>query len=622
MDDSASSCADFALIGSLNERERQILALFAEHRSNQEIANALFLSLSTVKWYARQIYGKLGVANRREAVVRAGQLGLLEAPEPAGSAVPHNLPVHLTPFIGRQAETAAIRRMLLDPACRLLTITGPGGMGKTRLALTVADQLVQDAANVPFADGVFLVALADLDDPDHIATAIADAIGLHFLSSREKLAWQLVKYLRRKRMLLVLDNFEHLLDEMSLHFVIQVLAATPGIKMLVTSRVRLNLQGEQGFPLYGLDVPQQAIQAERASEDADSVKLFADAARRADPAFALDASILSPVVSICRLVEGLPLAIELAAAWTAVLEPADILAEIRSGLDFLASDAVNVPARHRSLPAVFDTSWQLLDPAEREAMRGVSVFRGGFTCDAARAVIGVSLQVLLGLLRKSWLQRDAAGRYRMHALLQQYAADKLAQDAALQQSVSTRHSLYFCRWLAEGEADLLGLSHVARMKAISADVENVHIACLWAAEHGHFVALDRAIQSVGLYYRRETSYIAGDRLLERLACALTGVTDTNGLHALAQILTWRCYFSSMLDDHKTSLLANQALALLCSPSLAGCDTRDLQAKVYLDLGSATWVYTANAADAETYFRRSLSLFEQLDDKIGMALASL
>jgi predicted ATPase len=596
--------------------------LFAKHCSNQEIADTLCLSVNTVKWYARQIYGKLGVTNRRGAVVRAGQLGLLATPGPVGSTVPHNLPAHLTPFIGRQAEMATIRQMLLDPGCRLLAITGPGGMGKTRLALAVADQLVHDTANVPFADGVFLVALADLDDTDHIAVAIAERIGLHSLSSREEPARQLVKYLRRKTMLLVLDNFEHLLGEASLRFVSGVLAAASGIKMLVTSRVRLNLQGEQGFPLYGLDVPLPVARGEHVGEHSDSVKLFTGAARRADPAFALDATILPHVVSICRQVEGLPLAIELAAAWTAVLEPADILAEIRNGLDFLASDATNVPARHRSLPAVFDTSWQLLDQAERDAMQGLSVFRGGFTYEAARAVIGVSLQVLLGLLRKSWLQRDVAGRYRMHALLQQYAADKLAHDAALQQSVSTQHSLYFCRWLAESEANLLGLSHAARMKAINADVENVHVACLWAAEHGHFAELDRAIESLGLYYRRETSYLAGDRLLKRLARALTGITDMNGLHALAQILTWRCYFSSMLDDHKTSLLANQALTLLRSPSLAGRDTRDLQAKIYSDLGSTTWVYTANAVDAETYFRRSLSLFEQLDDKIGMAQAYL
>ncbi|MBN1136441.1 MAG: tetratricopeptide repeat protein [Anaerolineae bacterium] len=621
MDDSASSCADLALLESLNEHERQILALFAEHRGNQEIADTLFLSLNTVKWYARQIYGKLGVANRREAVVRAGQLGLLEGSEPTGSAVPHNLPVHLTPFIGRQAEMAAIRQMLRDPGCRLLTITGPGGMGKTRLALAAADQFVQDT-DAPFADGVFLVALADLDAPDHIATAIAHAVGLHFLSSSKAPAMQLANYLRRKRLLLVLDNFEHLLGGASLRFVSDVLAAAPGIKMLVTSRVRLNLQGEQGFPLYGLDLGLTIPNGEPMDGHSDSIKLFADAARRADPAFTLNTAMLAPVISMCCLVEGMPLAIELAAAWTAALAPADILAEIRNGLDFLASDAANVPARHRSLPAVFDTSWQLLDRAEREAIRGLSVFRGGFTCDAARAVTGVSLQVLLGLVRKSWLQRDAAGRYRMHALLQQYAVGRLAQDTALQQTVRTRHSLYFCRWLAEGKADLLGLGHVARMKAISADAENVHAACLWAAEYGHFAELDRAIESLGLYYRRETSYLAGDRLLDQLARDLTGVTDTNALYALARILTWRCYFSSMLDDHNTTLLADQALALLRSPSLAGRDTRDLQARVYLGLGSATWVYTANAVEAETHFCRSLGLFEQLDDQIGMALASL
>ncbi len=211
----------------------------------------------------------------------------------------------------------------------------------------------------------------------------------------------------------------------------------------------------------------------------------------------------------------------------------------------------------------------------------------------------------------------------MHALLQQYAAEKLAKDAEQQQTMSTQHCLHFCQWLAESEEELHGLNHVARMHAMRADMENIHAACLWAATHEHFVELDAAIESLGLYYRRETSYMTGDRLLARLARALTDVTDINGLHALAQILIWRCFFISMLGDHqKTVRLADQALSLLDSSVFDGRDTRDLQAKIYLYLASAIWVYTTNEVEAEMYFRRSFGLFKQIEDKIGMALASL
>ena len=396
MDSSVSFGSDFTLIGSLNEHERQILGFFAEHYSNQEIADTLFLSLNTVKWYARQIYGKLGVSNRREAVLRAQQLGLLSTPAATDSHLPHNLPAHLTEFVGRQSELAALYDMLLNPGCRLLTITGPGGIGKTRLALTVADRLVQEAPPA-FKDGVFLASLADLEDVDAMGAVVANAVGYRFSQTDVAPGQQLGQFLGRKHLLMVLDNFEHLLNEASLRFLVDTLTAAPGVKMLVTSRVRLNIRGEQGFPIFGLAVPQQITPPGKAGEDADSVKLFADAAHRANPAFALDATIRSSVVDICRLVDGMPLAIELAAAWTTALAPAQILKEIHGNLDFLASDAADVPVRHRSLPAVFDASWQLLDETERAAMQSLSVFRGGFTSDAARAITGAGSSDITGL---------------------------------------------------------------------------------------------------------------------------------------------------------------------------------------------------------------------------------
>ena len=231
MDESANFTVDFELIEPLTERELEILTLFAEHRSNQEIADALFLSLHTVKWYARQIYGKLAVANRWEAVERANQLGLLTERAPDVEHLPHNLPAQLTPFMGRQSELAELCQLILDPSCRLLTITGPGGMGKTRLALQAASLQVQDSP-VPFKDGVFLVLLADLNDTDSMVSTIADAVGFLFYQANNTPEQQLSQFLRHKSMLLVLDNFEHLIGEPILHFLTDLLASAPGVQVL------------------------------------------------------------------------------------------------------------------------------------------------------------------------------------------------------------------------------------------------------------------------------------------------------------------------------------------------------------------------------------------------------
>ena len=619
MDTSVYSIHDFELIEPLNERELEILALFAEQRTNQEIADALFLSLNTVKWYARQIYGKLAVTNRQEAVERASQLGLLDETEPASESLPHNLPAQLTPFVGRQRELAELRRLLLDPSCRLLTITGPGGMGKTRLALEAASLLVQDP-QISFGDGVFLSRLASLSDATSVVSAMADAMGFHFRQANSTPEEQLGQFLRQKSMLLVLDNFEHLIGEATLHFLTDLLATAPDVTVLVTTRVRLNIQGEQLFPLHGLDVPQSVTQGETEVIATDGVKLFADAARRADPTFVLNSTNLSPVVAICRLVEGMPLAIELAAAWTAVLEPAEILKEIHSGLDFLASDAVNVPARQRSLPVVLRASWQLLSEAEREGMRKMSIFRGGFTSDTARQVAEVSPKTLLGLVGKSWLQRDAGGRYQVHELLRQYGAAELERNPTQEAAARTQHSLFYCQWLASLDEGRQKRDQQASLNTIAVELENMRSACFWAAQQGLTERLDQALPTLGLFYRWQGGFVAGDHTFARLSRELAGATDESGLHALAQIKTWRCVYRAFMGDRNKSLrLADEVLAILASPVLQQRETQSILAHIELILGYET---RFAPAESKSHFIRSYELSEEIDDRIGMAFASV
>jgi class 3 adenylate cyclase len=302
-------------------------------------------------------------------------------------AVPNNLPRQLTEFVGRDAALRETKRLLEEN--RLLTILAPGGTGKTRLAIQAAADLT--AAH---PDGVFLISLADLRSGGELVQAAAESLGLG-LSSDEDVRTRLLTYLANKRQLLVFDNFEHLTDEATI--VTDILKAAPYVKVLVTSRAKLNLTGETVFTISGLettwDKPEDALHT-------SGVQLFLDAARRARPDFSVAAGDLDALATILRLTGGVPLGILLAAAWVDMLPAAEIADEIGKSLDFLETENADVPDRHRSVRAVFDHSWRLLSEDERKIFTALSVFRGGFTREAAQEVAGASLRNLANLANK------------------------------------------------------------------------------------------------------------------------------------------------------------------------------------------------------------------------------
>ncbi|HVO70443.1 MAG TPA: helix-turn-helix domain-containing protein, partial [Aggregatilineaceae bacterium] len=335
-----------------------------------------------------------------------------------GSGPAHHLPSQPTTFVGRSRELADIRQRLDDPDCRLLTLVGPGGIGKTSLAVEAAHQ---HSAN--FAHGAHFVSLALVDSADSLVFAIGNALEFSF-SGPEASVVQLRNYLSDRTLLLLLDNFEHLLDAVPL--LVDLLAGAPDLKLLVTSRERLNLRGEWVLPIEGMDYP-QALDHQQL-ESYSAVQLFVQSARRVQPGFSLQ-SDTPDVLHICQLVEGMPLAIELAAAWVRLLPCSRIAERLASNLDFLVSPQRDVPERHRSLRAVFDKSWSLLSGIEQTALAKLSVFRGSFDLEAAEEVGGASLGLLADLVDKSMLRADGAGRYALHELLRQYAADQLTHQA-------------------------------------------------------------------------------------------------------------------------------------------------------------------------------------------------
>jgi predicted ATPase/DNA-binding SARP family transcriptional activator len=448
----------------------------------------------------------------------------------------HNLPTHTTPFIGRKREIAEIVRRLSDPTCHLLTLIGPGGIGKTRLAIEVARRLATPHAAVAtaspvdgllapdlFPDGIFLVELQSVQSLNGVIAAIAEAIGFRFYSAVPPQE-QLMHYLRAKQLLLLLDNVEQLLAETDLMalLVAELLAAAPGIKLLVTSREALNLQEEWFHPLGGMHFSrnQRDALADEAAADnsaavADAVQLFVQNARRARADFDL-AGEQEAVLRICRLVDGVPLALELAAAWIKVLPCPQIADEIEQNLDILTTRHQNIPSRHRSMRAVLEQSWQLLTAAEQAILYRLALFQRGFTQEAAQTVAGASLLTLAMLTEKALVRVSQEGsthnRYQMHELLRQFAAEKFAEAEENHAAAQASHATYYLQILAQQAVALLDQRQQHAVTVIADDLENMQVALLWTLRNGDWALLPSAIDALYNFYQIQSRYLEGKEL--------------------------------------------------------------------------------------------------------------
>ena len=392
-----------------------------------------------------------------------------------------------TPFIGRTKELVELSARLVDPACRLLTLTGLGGSGKTRLALEVAS-----AVGPQLPHGAVFVALQPLPRSDLLVPAIAQALGLAFDGEAEP-ERQLLDYLQDKTLLLLLDNFEHVLDGADL--VNTILADAPGVKVLVTSREALNLQQEWLYPLKGLSAPSSIYSP--SSAEYDAVQLFLFHARRVQPDFD-PACEHESVVRICSLVAGLPLAIELAAAWLKGASAAQLAAALQRNLDVLSTTARNVEDRHRSMRAVFDESWALLTQSERRTFARLCVFAGGFDAEAAGQVAAASFSTLATLVEKALVQIASADRFTIHAMLRQYGMEQLDVEGETAATYLC-HSRYFAQLMLQHETALKQPEQLATMRAIERDFENIRLAWEWSTRQQHFENLHAMLNGLYLF---------------------------------------------------------------------------------------------------------------------------
>ncbi|MCB0223521.1 MAG: hypothetical protein KDI02_07530 [Anaerolineae bacterium] len=506
---------------------RQMMTLLA--RSGQR--NAALAQYDTCR---KILDEEFGVEPTAETTALYERLKTADAPPP------HNLPPQPDAFIGRDIELKQVIANLNNANCRLLTLVGPGGVGKTRLALQGAARYTQPgtlAGATGFSGGVYLVALAPLAETSPqagaalqvLVPAMINALQLPAPGAQDPMTY-LINHLRQAPpTLLILDNFEYFIE--SADRLDRLLQQAPNLKLLVTSRERLNLRQEWVLELSGLNYPPTEATIPLAADESlianrrflipdsssianpqkySAVALFLERAQQVRGDVKLPDEEMPAVVRICRLVDGMPLALELAASLLRLSTCAEIVAGIESNLDFLSSSLRNLPARHRSLRAMFEHSWSLLRPQEQEALRRLSVFRGGFQQEAAKAVAGATLDILASLIDKSLLRHNPSGRYNLHELLRQYTWTKLSEIPAEQEATLNRHSRYYANFLQQRGGEYSAADESKVLAELSAEAGNIRAGWQHAidpsrevivADINQYWYLGRFEQAAGLYHK-------------------------------------------------------------------------------------------------------------------------
>jgi predicted ATPase/DNA-binding SARP family transcriptional activator len=544
-----------------------------------------------------------------------------------------------------RSETDALKQLLMDRASRLVSLVGPGGAGKTRLALHAAAELGRDHSG-RFLDGLFFVPLASGRSASDLLTRTADVLGLTLESSRVD---ELIAYLANKEALILLDNLEHLLDEQVLGWIEALSAAAPQVKFLICSRSALNLQREVLVPISGLALPEQDDEAPLSYP---AGRLFVQSAQRALPGFAAQAEEYAAIAQICRLLDGLPLGLELAGSWIRLHRPADIATQIEADLDFLTARHRDRPERHRSLRAVFDHSWQLLNATQRQALSGLSIFPGRFRLDWAQAVLNApdahALRSDLAALIDGSLVQSASSDLSLHPLVRSFAAEQLKNDSDFVQTVQTQHA----RWALHIAAVQLQRHENGEEQAALTEVEShlddIRLALDFTMARDDADQLEKVWRILYLFLWVRNRLDEGHQFLGRLLKVPGFSTETRveiGI-ALAEFEMWLGEFKSAknrLDDLEEAASQSDARVYgdlletlgryynhtfdyqnadrVLSQALEILRPTDDKGRIAQVLNSRAIVLcelTADYGPAVELFEESLSLYRQIRDSVGIA----
>lgn len=531
----------------LSDRERQVLRLLAEGLTNREIADKLFISYETVKWHNKQIYSKLGVNNRTQAVAKSREHNLLEdhiVPSAPIKARPkHNLPVQITSFVGREDEIAEVQQLI--ERVRLLTLTGPGGIGKTRLAVWAVKERIDS-----FRDGVFFVNLAPISQPELLGDTIMGALGLKEIAGQSNNV-TLTKYLEDKEILLLLDNFEQIIEVAPQ--VGEWLLAAPDLKILVTSREPLRVYGEQEYPVPPLSLPDLAnSKLTEGIANNEAVLLFEQRARAVKLDFELTSENARWVAEVCVRLDGLPLAIELAAARVKLFSPRVLLDQMGERFAILTGGPRDLPTRQQTLWNTIDWSYQLLAEGEKMLLARLSVFQGGRTIEAVRDVCAQDLPIdvldgLESLLNKSLLRQvdgpEGEPRFIMLETIHAFARDRL-EEMGETTVLRRRHAAYFTALCERSKEHIrAGPSQMRWLRRLEAEHGNLRTALEWSFWEGEVELGLRMVITLDDFWYRQGHYQEGEQWVKR---ALEHSDDAPmeiraGVFDAAGLIAWYLY---------------------------------------------------------------------------------
>jgi len=523
----------------------------------------------------------------------------------------NNLPPDLTSFVGRGRELDEINLLLEDPNCRLLTLVGPGGVGKTRLVIAAAGQQME-----AFPNGACFVPLAGVSSVESIVPSILQALGLK-QAEQVDLKQQLINYLQDKELIIILDNFEHLVEGAGL--VSELLEQALHLITLVTSRQRLGLQAEWVFEVNGLSYPTgKAVQDLAAYE---AVMLFQQRLHQVKPRTTLFQDDLTAVSRICQIVEGLPLGVELAASAVRRRSIEQVAQAIESGTEDLKVSYKDVPERHRSIRAVFEHSYRLLSHEEQSTFIGLAVFRGGFTAEAAEQVAEATPEILGGLVEHSLVRYNPqTERYDLHRMVRQYALDKLRAQG-LEPTLSQRHSNLYLQSLERWGIEQEGAGQVAALTEMDQQLADIRSAWGWACQHQDLRGLTQGSKGLCRYYFYRSRPVDGDHDCQVALDMLEGMAELNpqGLRLKVNLLHWQSLFqltTERIDVSNRRQTLEQCIQILEGLQQAGEEVRVEMSYILNDLGYST----SDLKQAIRLDQHSLDLARQVGNKRSQALS--